>query len=361
MVYVLNTDNLSQAEVQRLQAQWKPVFNPQSQEPEPRSDVPVRGRGQVTYRAPPGPAAGSDGRDTRGNQSSSLKKRKTRDDEDTQGPGSQVPLERSPALANVPLIKQSDEARRAARAIRFAPGSTATARSFNNVPSKVPDKHTTSDLGKDHDKSPLVNTATARSNVPEKVPEKHTPSSNLGKRSRVPVTPAKIFKVKPDPIVEPNYEYKAPFFDYGNDSLPILYSIWINHVDGKQPITEPSFALRQDALALYRRSWSGDDLGRTDTPKTGPTRTIDDVDLYFRHGKIHVAAERGLLLAADYLRMIGVPDTQPVRFDGKKPAWAKEAAARAAVGKRDYRGADKGLIDWATFSYAGLLAKQGGK
>ena len=129
--------------------------------------------------------------------------------------------------------------------------------------------------------------------------------------------------------VQPNPECTLEFFPYCGDSVPILYSDSIKHYDCANLVTEPDLCLRQGALELLRKThWTSTDLGREDVPKIGPTRIIDDCDLYFRKGRIYVASERGLLLAADYLKLISVPDTQPVRFNGRKPAWMKLVEAR---------------------------------
>ena len=132
---------------------------------------------------------------------------------------------------------------------------------------------------------------------------------------------------------EPFPEHKLDLFPYGSDSVPILYSSSIEHSDSAELLTETSLYLRQEALVLLRqRNWTSKDFGRKEVPKKGRTRIIDDCDLYLRSGKIYVATERGLLLAADYFKLINIPDTQPIRFNGLRPAWAKLAES-----KRHYR------------------------
>jgi len=132
------------------------------------------------------------------------------------------------------------------------------------------------------------------------------------------------------------------FFDYDVYSIPLLCSHTIEHQYPFEVTNEPSnrlkrsfiddnevhvfgrkmLVLRQEALRLSRKKfWTSEDLGRKDASKVEPTRDIGDCDLYLYDGKVHIATERGLLLAAEYIKLIGVPDTQPVRFHGNKPAW----------------------------------------
>ncbi|KAF1843127.1 uncharacterized protein K460DRAFT_396511 [Cucurbitaria berberidis CBS 394.84] len=153
---------------------------------------------------------------------------------------------------------------------------------------------------------------------------------------------------EPDPDNKP-----LDFFDYDEDSVPILYSNFIEHNDMVELSTEPSLHLRQGALALLRRpnwKWTSSDFGREDVPKHESTRIIDDCDLYFRNGKVHVATERGLLLAADYFKLIGVPDTQPIRFNGKRPAWTKPIES-----KRHYRHVEESCMPSEVEQSQGLL------
>jgi hypothetical protein len=132
------------------------------------------------------------------------------------------------------------------------------------------------------------------------------------------------------------------FVAYDAYSIPLLCSHSIEHQYPFEILNKPSdklkrsfedesetevfsrnmLVLRQEALRLSRkRFWTSEDLGRKKTLKSGPTRVIGDCDLYLYDGKVHVATEQGLLLAAAYLELIGVPDSQPVRFDGHQPAW----------------------------------------
>ncbi|CAO2653160.1 Nn.00g025710.m01.CDS01 [Neocucurbitaria sp. VM-36] len=173
--------------------------------------------------------------------------------------------------------------------------------------------------------------------------------------SQVPRTAPVIIPAKSDPNMEQNFECKLEFLSYGGDSVPIMYSTSIKHGDDEKLITEPSLYLRQDALTMLARRWTSNDLGRTNRRKTEPTRTIDDCDLYFRNGKVYVATERGLLLAADYIRLIGIPDTQPVRFNGRKPAWTK-----VVEGRRHYRRVEESCTPGDAEQSQGLLELMSG-
>jgi hypothetical protein len=151
----------------------------------------------------------------------------------------------------------------------------------------------------------------------------------------------------------PEREEKFPedvlnYVDYGVYSIPIMYSGFIEHYHATELIDEPSdelkatltvnaiqmfgrkmLLLRRDAIALSRKNFlTPKDLGRKNVHKTEPTRVIDDCDVYLYEGKIYIGTEHGLLLAADYLKLIGIPDSQPVRFNGYKPAWVKELEAK---------------------------------
>jgi hypothetical protein len=145
---------------------------------------------------------------------------------------------------------------------------------------------------------------------------------------------------------------RVNFVDYGDSSIPILYSIKINHVD-RELLSWPNVYQRVEAFALleHARGFITNDLGRTkvtdeakdckDAQETNnaeevavekakkvmkePTEWIDECDLYLHNSKIHVATEAGLLLVVDYLRLAGIPDTTPVRFRGVIPGWAKAA------------------------------------
>jgi hypothetical protein len=178
-----------------------------------------------------------------------------------------------------------------------------------------------------------------------------------GPQSKKPTT-SDIAKKRGQMILQyqadrPEREEKFPedvlnYIDYGIYSMPIMCSGLIEHYHATELIDEPSnelketlsanavqmfgrkmLLLRRDALALSKKKFlTSKDLGRKDVHKTEPPRVVDDCDLYLYEGKIYIATELGLLLAADYLKLIGVPDSQPVRFNGYKPAWAKKLEAK---------------------------------
>lgn len=139
----------------------------------------------------------------------------------------------------------------------------------------------------------------------------------------------RVYKPQQFAPVEFNHEIDLTYFPYDDDSIPILHSNLVGHEDdGYFFFKQPDVFLRQNALELLRRkTFTNAELGREDVPRTGPSHLINDCDLYYRKEQIYVASERGLLLAADYLKLIGVPETQHVRFDGRKPAWAKHIEA----------------------------------
>lgn len=135
-----------------------------------------------------------------------------------------------------------------------------------------------------------------------------------------------------------NQELPSPRYSYDKEdvSIPLLISSEINHeqdtIGLQQSVQWDDEKLgdrflvefRQAALLLYRTGINYKDLGRKLKPKKEPVRVIKDVDLHLKKGKVHVATEHGLLLAADYLEQIGVPASQPIEFQGKKPAWTKK-------------------------------------
>jgi hypothetical protein len=151
---------------------------------------------------------------------------------------------------------------------------------------------------------------------------------------------------------EANVEKELKFIDYGVFSIPLLCSTSIEHQHHYESVyklppplrkgiaenTASIFELtmieqRQKALYLSRQNiLTSEDLGRNKVRKSKATRIIDDCDLYLYEGKIYVATERGLLPAAEYLQLIGVPDEQPVRFQGHEPAWMAPVKA-----KREHR------------------------
>ncbi|KAF1834753.1 hypothetical protein BDW02DRAFT_497510, partial [Decorospora gaudefroyi] len=187
-------------------------------------------------------------------------------------------------------------------------------------------------------------------------------------------------------------DHELTFIDYGVYSIPVMCSKSIEHQIPFQPVYTPSVELKailsEDAVDVFNRKMillrqdaihlagqnilKSEDLGRKNVRKTEPIRFIDDCDLYLYEGKIHVATERGLLLAADYLKLIGVPDTQPVRFNGYAPSWMKAVKAKreqrrvSKVYEVDEEAKKEGYIDlYGGYGVAvyevGIFDKCGGK
>jgi hypothetical protein len=133
------------------------------------------------------------------------------------------------------------------------------------------------------------------------------------------------------PVVA-NPELVFTYAGYDDDSIPILHSALIQRRDSPEFLNNPSVELKKKAYILLEKpgGFTAEDMGRpVKISKSGRTRVIDDVDLYtMTDGKIYVATEQGLLLAADYLRLAGIADTTRVRFQGLKPAWVKASVAR---------------------------------
>jgi hypothetical protein len=132
------------------------------------------------------------------------------------------------------------------------------------------------------------------------------------------------------------YEHTFDVFDY-TDSVPILFSADIAHDDGIWDVYTSNDALMAMALDLIIKGktalkdglpWKGLPLGRKNGSDSSlPTKVITDVDLYLRlaDNKVYVASEQGLILAASYLTLIGVPPTQKVKWNGRIPMWAQAA------------------------------------
>ncbi|KAH8719236.1 hypothetical protein GQ44DRAFT_762270 [Phaeosphaeriaceae sp. PMI808] len=155
--------------------------------------------------------------------------------------------------------------------------------------------------------------------------------TNATSRAKVlPRFPPLKLSVKPAssfaPVV-PNPECDHQFAEYNNDSVPILHSIIIKRDQTEALLNYPSIELKQEALALIERGFKSHDFGRKSEPKKGSIKVIHDCDLYLLNSKIHVATERGLLLAADYLKLAGISESTRIRFHGVKPAWAKASVA----------------------------------
>jgi hypothetical protein len=158
------------------------------------------------------------------------------------------------------------------------------------------------------------------------------------------------FKTSPIPSIEESnitfnmirtddvgqYEHTFDVFDY-TDSVPILFSADIAHDDGIWDVYTSNDVLMAMALDLIIKGktalkdglpWKGLPLGRKNGSDSSlPTKIITDVDLYLRlaDNKVYVASEQGLVLAASYLTLIGVPPTQKVKWNGRIPMWAQAA------------------------------------
>ncbi|KAJ4319526.1 hypothetical protein N0V94_003861 [Neodidymelliopsis sp. IMI 364377] len=135
--------------------------------------------------------------------------------------------------------------------------------------------------------------------------------------------------------VAPNPECDFKLLDYDDNSVPVLYSATITHTDSTELLNSPPEELIFDALDAVERGFKPDRygwpsaiglLGRKPN-KDMPTKVLNDIDLYLHEsdGKLYVATDQGLIIVAQYLKLIGVPDTQPVRFNGRIPPWAKAA------------------------------------
>ena len=131
----------------------------------------------------------------------------------------------------------------------------------------------------------------------------------------------------------PNTNMKHTYAAYDDDCVPILESALIQrHSSNASLLNNPSIELKVEAVLLLERGFKAQDLGRAkDVPRKGPAKIIDDCDLYLREGKIYVATERGLLLAADYLKLAGIAETAKVRFNGLRPTWTKAFLAQRHV------------------------------
>ncbi|KAF2824864.1 hypothetical protein CC86DRAFT_456837 [Ophiobolus disseminans] len=141
----------------------------------------------------------------------------------------------------------------------------------------------------------------------------------------------------------PNTDFKHSYAPYDDDSVLVLHSAEIQrHSSDAALLNRPTVQLKVEALMLLERGLKAHDMGRSkDVRRTGPTRIIGDCDLYLRNNQIHVATESGLLLAADYLKLAGIPETAKVRFNGVKPAWMKAFLAQRIVRRINYTTEDE--------------------
>lgn len=179
------------------------------------------------------------------------------------------------------------------------------------------------------------------SNAKHKIDDVDEPATGPQKKQQSPQKPGRepraedAFSINP---AVPNLEFVPTFKEYDNDSVPIMVSEQIHHLDSPDLLNDPSPQLKANVFIILKRGINAKDLQRklpkdangNDVKLRGRVKIIGDVDLYLHEdGKLYVATEHGLLLVADYLTLAGYPDTQPVRFNGMKPAWVKSVVARA--------------------------------
>ncbi|CAA9958876.1 hypothetical protein PTMSG1_02409 [Pyrenophora teres f. maculata] len=148
---------------------------------------------------------------------------------------------------------------------------------------------------------------------------------------------------------EENPHKAVDYVEYSIYSIPISYSTLIEHEYEFEPIDSPPeelkrkmtaseielfgrkmLLIRQAALrvASDNKRKLSEILGRKTVPMSGPIKVIEDCDLYWHDNKIHVATEHGLLTVPNYLELLNVPETQPVRFEGRKPSWMRQVIER---------------------------------
>ena len=138
---------------------------------------------------------------------------------------------------------------------------------------------------------------------------------------------------------------RVKFVEHNHRSVPILLSKQIEHMPDYEDsakacapnqfnITayEPrtfyyeTFHSKQQALLIARNGrLPSSDTGRKEIEKSGLTVVLKDVALYLHEDKVHVATEHGLILVADYLKLLGLPDETRVRFHGRKASWLRRA------------------------------------
>ena len=168
-----------------------------------------------------------------------------------------------------------------------------------------------------------------------------TPTLQKKKQQQSPQKPGREPRAEDafstNPVV-PNLEFVPTFKEYDNDSVPIMVSEQIHHWDSPDLLNDPSPQLKANVFIILERGINAKDLQRkppkdangNDVKLRGRVKVVADVDLYLHEdGKLYVATAHGLLVVADYLKIAGYPDSQPVRFNGMKPAWVKSVVARA--------------------------------
>jgi hypothetical protein len=164
-----------------------------------------------------------------------------------------------------------------------------------------------------------------------RLPTKEKTQDELGLMNNKLRTFSKKSTYAAAPVVA-NPDCVLTYAEYDDDSIPILHSALIQRHDSPVLLNNPSVELKAKAYILLESShgFTAEHMGRPPKiPKIGRTKIINNVDLYvMTDGKIYVAMERGLLLAADYLKLAGIPETTGVRFKGLKPAWVKASVAK---------------------------------
>ena len=203
---------------------------------------------------------------------------------------------------------------------------------------------------------PAVSTASVPKSNNKWGRDAHNSAEGMSRRLRVSNNVKSIVERRSQPLQRPQARVVQPdssfapvarnplcnleFLDYDNSSVPVLYSTKIQHTRSTELQNCPSIDLVNDAFdaieaglkpyAQYGWPSAIDLLGRTPNKNT-PTRVLNDIDLYFyketmKTGKLYVATDRGLLVVKKHLKLVGIPKTQPVRFEGRVPPWAKAAS-----------------------------------
>ncbi|KAL5116440.1 hypothetical protein ACEQ8H_005676 [Pleosporales sp. CAS-2024a] len=216
-----------------------------------------------------------------------------------------------------PLITQEES-----DTVKNPPKSQKVTRKAGDIDLRPDSNQSKQGVNKLRQRVPLLETEEPRPQKKKKKKEKQQPQ----KPAREPCA-QDAFASNP---VATNHACPHVYKHYNNDSIPLLSSTEIQHSDNPDVLNEPSIKLKADAMLLLQSGIRPEDLGRKEMERKGRSKVIESVDLYLHEdGKIYVATELGLLLAADYLRLAGIPETQNVRFNGVKPAWVRATVARA--------------------------------
>ncbi|KAH9873286.1 hypothetical protein J1614_005684 [Plenodomus biglobosus] len=218
-------------------------------------------------------------------------------------------------------VSQAHDAARADSVIQSSPASATNSQwDSDHTSGKMPPHDSTSTSNKVTRNGHNIGlTANANANAQPKDPK----GTNKSLRA-----PRVIINDDRQSIVEPNPEYVLHYKPYDFTSVLLMASFHIAHDEKAEESVDRWYILNQQAMDMYKRPWNSQDFGRGMVNKSLPARIINDCDLYYCDDqKIYVATEMGLLLVADYCKAIGVPDEQPVRFEGRKPKWAKKLEA----------------------------------